>query len=680
MPLRHEFLNGHAWRTRALPLAEGKAVVALHGIAATPSTGLDRATSKELFMETADFPSCFTIDHAKILDLFTGETFYSSIDASIREAVLNAIDAVGRRREKDTSLIQQIDACFDRQSQTITVCDNGDGMGRKEVSKLFSKIGASAAQIAADAQRGEYKAVGEFGIGVLSYFLVCERFQIHSTKADGESLGLEFTRDMLDAETRAKLVEPQRQIQGTKLILYIEKESSFSTVLERFPHWIRDVEGLTATEIPGDHRIEQGGIGRQVKPVVKKIPDWIHLAHVGPPVLFDSWDHFDGSAHVDILYRGVFVSSVAVDRLWAIEGAIHVDPKHFRPKLNREGFVGNQLQSELEPVLRSYHPPVLERAIECVREMLSDEVTQKWSLRRWVTLWLAVPRSGPYQEAARLWDEEFRTRNAFRLLGPGQQIEEVSIRDLEELGREELYIAPRNLPKVSHIVQQAVRVLRNSDQPVVQGVDREPQFLKTTSLVGSSTGDLLVNHFKDTLPKLTNVESVAESVVRRDAVATMFDEPPKVQLVKLGVHSAAIIPVRQEIWINIEHDGGKEIVRTVCSRNEGHVGLWIGCIEHGKEYAKQLASLLADRPSRPERLGPIRRQFLTRTLDIVELHLKLTQVLHLKVTHLEEPEYGSSVLGVSSFCLLGFLRRAVFEAVAIVAGFNDVAVMSQPVE
>ena len=69
-----------------------------------------------------------------------------------------------------------------------------------------------------------------------------------------------------------------------------------------------------------------------------------------------------------------------------------------------------------------------------------------------------------------------------------------------------------------------------------------------------------------------------------------------------------------------------------------------------------------------------------RRYQIVELHLKLTQVLHLKVAHLEEPEYGSSVLGFSSFCLLGFLRRAVFEAVAIVAGCNDVAVMSQPVE
>ena len=70
----------------------------------------------------------------------------------------------------------------------------------------------------------------------------------------------------------------------------------------------------------------------------------------------------------------------------------------------------------------------------------------------------------------------------------------------------------------------------------------------------------------------------------------------------------------------------------------------------------------------------------TLVMLAVELHLKLSQVLHLKVTHLEEPEYGSSVLGFSSFCLLGFLRRAVFEAVAIVAGFNDVAVMSQPVE
>ena len=38
-----------------------------------------------------------------------------------------------------------------------------------------------------------------------------------------------------------------------------------------------------------------------------------------------------------------------IDHLWAISGSINVDPKHFRSKLNREGFVGDELHSELNP-------------------------------------------------------------------------------------------------------------------------------------------------------------------------------------------------------------------------------------------------------------------------------------------------------------------------------------------
>lgn len=566
-------------------------------------------------MSTDDFPPRFSIDQANILELFTGETFYSSKDASIREAVLNAIDAVGRRNAKGDSVDQEIKVCFDRQSQTITVSDNGDGMGRDEFSKLFAKIGATASRVAGHTQEIDYKAVGEFGIGVLSYFLVCERFRIHTCNEEGECLGLEFARKMLDAESRAEIVDGQRSVQGTELVLFVEKESSFDAVLEKFPHWIRDVEGLTAVETPGDQPIKQGGISREVKPVHQETPDWIHLAHVGPPVLFDRWEQFDGSAHVDILYRGVFVESIVLEQLWAIEGVIHVDPKHFRPKLNREGFVGEQLKSELEPILRVYHPLVLERAIECVREVLKDDVTQRWSLRRWVTLWLAIPRSGPYQKAARLWDEEFRKRKAFRLLGPGQESRDVSILDLEELERESLYLAPLNLPSQNQVMQQAVRVLRNSDQLVVQGVDRDQQYLAETSLVGASTGDLLVNHFHGSLPQLIHVESVAESVVSREAVATVFEDNPQVQLVNLGSQSSAVIPVGNAIWINIECEGGKEIVRTICTRNEGHIGLWLGCLEHGKEHAQQLANLLSNRPSQPDKLGPIKRQFLLGALD-----------------------------------------------------------------
>ena len=331
-----------------------------------------------------EWPPKFTIDHASILELFTGETFYSSADASIREAILNAVDAIGRRQTSDSEEVgPQIDVIFDRQSRTITVSDNGDGMEREQVSGLFARIGGSASRIASDATKGEYRAVGEFGIGVLSYFLVCKKFEIHSMRSGSSPVGLVFSREMLDANTLAQEIESRRNEVGSDLILFVDTEELFNTILNSFPHWIRDVDGLAAKKHPEEVEVRQGGISREIKEISPRdMPDWIHEAHIGPPVLSDRWEQFDGSAHVDILYRGVFVASIAIPKLWAIEGAIHVDPKHFRPKLNREGFVGDHLQSELEPFLHTCHPAVLERALECVREVLPDDVTQEWTLRR----------------------------------------------------------------------------------------------------------------------------------------------------------------------------------------------------------------------------------------------------------------------------------------------------------
>ena len=335
---------------------------------------------------------------------------------------------------------------------------------------------------------------------------------------------------MLDAKTPSRSIAPRQTIQGTELVLRVQKEDHFDRLVEKFPYWIRHVEGLSAIEQPAGREVRQGGLSREIKPVAISAPPWIHDIFVGPPVLFDSWDKFDGSAHVDVLYRGVFVQQVSIQGLWAIAGAIHVDPKRFRPKLNREGFVGDTLKAELEPVLRDGHPKVLERALECVRDVLGEDRTKHWTLRRWVTLWLAVPRSGAYKQAAALWDDEFRTRKAFRLLGPAQEEKNISVQDLMNLPGQELYVAPLNLRKADQITQQAVRVLRNSGRPVVQGISREANFLQKASLVGASTGDLLLNHFRNELPALVSVNDVAATVIRQEAAITVFDDPPAINL------------------------------------------------------------------------------------------------------------------------------------------------------
>ena len=543
------------------------------------------------------YPPRLTIDTKAILKLFTGETFYSNVDASLREAVLNAIDAIGRRRETDTSLAPDISIEFDRQAMTITVSDNGDGMGPEQVVKLFSKVGASASKLYSSVTSGGYTSIGEFGIGVLSYFLVCQEFHVHSKAAESAPIGLCFTRDMLDAKTPAASITPLRDEVGTHLILPVTKEDHFDHILSRYAHWFRNVEGLHAIELPDGKKISQGGLSREIKAVSVDTPDWIHEAHIGPPVLFESWNTFDGSAYVDVLYRGVFVEEVVVPQFWATVGAIHVDPKHFRPKLNREGFVGDRLSAELEPFLRSCHPVVLQRAIECVREVLEESDAKGWSLQRWATLWLAVPRSGPYNEAAEAWDHEFRNRKVFRLLGAGGRQKEVSVSDLASLTADALYVAPPDLTNIDQVIQQAVRILRDSDKPVIQGVTRDTSYLGNASMIGGSTGDLLISYFRDDLPTLTNVEAVAHDVISNETGVSVFEQSPHVILVELGAEAMAVIPVGEDIWINIDSETGKAVVKDICLHNRGHVGLWIACLEHGAllsstNYATQIANVL----------------------------------------------------------------------------------------
>ena len=221
-----------------------------------------------------------------------------------------------------------------------------------------------------------------------------------------------------------------------------------------------------------------------------------------------------------------------------------------------------------------------------------------------------MPRSGQYTKAAEVWDNEFRSRKAFKLLQSGRKESDVSIRDLENLRQEKLYIAPVNLGQANQIIQQAVRVLRENDHSVVQGINRETSFLARASLVGVSTGDLLVNHFRDVLPELVRVEDIAQDVIRQEGAASVFDDPSDVKVVHLGPEATPIIPVGQEIWINIDGDAGKRIIEEICSRNEGHLGLWVACLQHARGYAPQIANALSNYPATPNRLGPVRRRML----------------------------------------------------------------------
>lgn len=567
---------------------------------------------------TDGFPPAFNIDETRVMELLTGDRFYGSEDAALREAVLNAIDACGRRKNQEQDYDPEIEVLFDDSEKTIKIIDNGDGMNQNDVSDLFATVGATANRLQDELKEGDYKAIGEFGIGVVSYFLVCDYFHVHTKKQGADAIGIEFTKEMFDMETSANEIQCEREEVGTTLILYVDKENHYDQMLDQFSHWIRDVPYLTARQLPEDEVIEQGGRRSHVDPV--EIPeeeqqDWVEDAEIGPPNHVDEWKILDGSAHVDVLYRGVFVQSKEVSRLWGLEGSLHVDPKRFKPNLNRESFIDDAFTEEISDFLEQVHPIVLEAAIDSMKDALEQDEINDWGLRKWVTVWMAVPRRNDYSDVAEEWDSAFREIKTFRLMEENDE-REVSLTEVQDLDPDKIYLAPSNMNKASALETKAVNILRARGECVLRGVERDSSFMRNARFRNKTTTDLL-NQLQHELPQTQKVDdNLAKSLINDHSTVTeIYSDNPRIPLVKLGSDSVTTVKVDNEFWINIDTEKGRELVRDICDRNEGYIGLLSACQTHDPDNVSDLIRLLDDVRDDEHLLGPVKRQYLRRVIS-----------------------------------------------------------------
>ena len=270
-------------------------------------------------MSNESWPPEFSLDQEKILSLLTGDRFYSNPSAALREAVLNAIDAVQRRREISPDIAPEIRVTFSRDDLKLTVADNGIGMSQAEVTDLFAKVGASAAT-----NEAKKKSVGEFGIGVISYFMAGNVFTLQTYDGTTVSIGLTFDRQMLSGGTATE-VSAIQQSQGTTITIDMRDTVTFDLLLNSFSHWCREVEGLSARLLPDGRPLMQMGAHKLDGITTVALPAWIERAHLGPVSDPTGWDSMTGISTVAVLYRGVFVQEFEVKGAWGIEGSIDVD-------------------------------------------------------------------------------------------------------------------------------------------------------------------------------------------------------------------------------------------------------------------------------------------------------------------------------------------------------------------
>jgi len=125
-------------------------------------------------------PQAFQVDLHGVVDLFAHH-LYSSPRVYLRELLQNAVDAITARRLDEPACPATV-RLSGLEPDGLAVRDTGIGLAADEATDLLATIGRSSKRLDdLEAARGDY--LGQFGIGLLSAFMVAERIELWSRSA-----------------------------------------------------------------------------------------------------------------------------------------------------------------------------------------------------------------------------------------------------------------------------------------------------------------------------------------------------------------------------------------------------------------------------------------------------------------------------------------------------------------
>ncbi|HYU71291.1 MAG TPA: molecular chaperone HtpG [Ktedonobacteraceae bacterium] len=174
----------------------------------------------------------FQAEVKQLLDLMI-HSLYSNKEIFLRELISNASDAIDRLRfamlsdeslhENDSEL--QIRVAYDKDARTITVTDNGIGMGRDEVAEQIGTIAKSGTReffqsLTGDQQKDAH-LIGQFGVGFYSAFVVADKVTLTTRRAGlAPEEGVRWESDGQGEYTLETLEKPVR---GTEVVLHLRE-------------------------------------------------------------------------------------------------------------------------------------------------------------------------------------------------------------------------------------------------------------------------------------------------------------------------------------------------------------------------------------------------------------------------------------------------------------------------
>ena len=174
----------------------------------------------------------FNADITQLMSLIVN-TFYSNKSIFLRELVSNASDALDKIRYKSLTNYDElltckelkIDILVDVAGNTLTICDTGIGMTKKDMIDNLGTIAKSGTKqfMEATIQKQEnVNMIGQFGVGFYSAYLVADKVEVISKH--NEDVCHKWTSSAGDHFTIEPLSTCTELTRGTQVILHLKDD------------------------------------------------------------------------------------------------------------------------------------------------------------------------------------------------------------------------------------------------------------------------------------------------------------------------------------------------------------------------------------------------------------------------------------------------------------------------
>jgi hypothetical protein len=260
----------------------------------------------------------FRPNRTKLLSLLAGTRLYANQYDAIRELMQNAFDAVSEQvahdvlANSDTSAHTKFSATHSIQISTeeridgfwLICVDSGIGMTRRVIERYLLVSGSNTRPEVLDLKRRcnargvQFTRTGEFGIGVLSYFMIADKIVIETRASvqaynDVEAHGWRFETEGIDAF--GELRHSTNRVRGSKFELRIRPEYRNDKLDESILAYVK----LSLSKSPCRIHLKLGGLRETIE------PGWVSLpADFLTPLLVDVTESRPGVRESKLRSRG----------------------------------------------------------------------------------------------------------------------------------------------------------------------------------------------------------------------------------------------------------------------------------------------------------------------------------------------------------------------------------------